>query len=289
LLLLLLPAGARGARITVTSQASDPSCDHCISLASSSFPDLVGTTYTLSFDMRSSLPDAPVVVNFHMEKPEGEPPTELDSKRFAASSNLRRYSTEFTSVKRNKVIAEFNFGLAAPGTVFDIYDIVITTDGGINAPIAAASTGFEAGSEQPFVGLVLVPGAGRFNFASLVSLYKGYRTAEVTVLKSTPQQAWALQMHSNPVSLVAGLTYTVTARMRATKPSMVDFSWTSGAPDYHTIPSTAATAEVGSVWDLYAFSSTVNETGMYDVHFDFGKAPTGAVVYVDDIIATCDW
>jgi hypothetical protein len=289
LLLLLLLPGKRGARITVTRQDDDTKCDHCISLASAAFPDLLGSTYTLSFDMRSSRPDSPVHVNFHMEKPEGEPITEMDHERFNVSTTFRRYSTDFTAVKRAKVMTEFNFGLAAPGTVFDVDNIAITIDGGINVPIAAASTGFEVGTEQPYLGQVLVQGAGTFDFASTVSPFKGNRSAAVTISKTTADQPWAVQMRSNPVSLVAGLTYVVTARMRATKPSVVDFSWTSGAPDYSTIDETAASVEVGSVWDLYTFMSTVSETGMYDVHFDFGKAPEGAIVYVDDIIATLDW
>ncbi|WIA41000.1 hypothetical protein OEZ86_004642 [Tetradesmus obliquus] len=281
--------GKRGARVTVIKQPDDKGCDHCISLASSSFPDMVGTTYTLTFDLRSSQSEAPFHVNFHMQNESGEPLTDLEIKKFKASTSFRRYSTSFTSVKRNKVVTELNFGLAAQGVIFDVDNIVMTTDGGVNVPIAAASTGFEAGKEQPYVGLVNVQGVGRFDFASTANPYNGNRAAAFNVLQSIPQQPWALQMRSNPVSLVAGLTYTVTARMRSTQPSKVDFSWTSGAPDYLTISSTAESVEVGSVWDLYAFTSTVNVTGMYDVHFDFGKAPASAVVFVDDIIATCDW
>lgn len=286
--LLLLP-GKRGARVTVIKQPDDKGCDHCISLASFSFPDMVGTTYTLTFDLRSSQSEAPFHVNFHMQNESGEPLTDLEIKKFKASTSFRRYSTSFTSVKRNKVVTELNFGLAAQGVIFDVDNIVMTTDGGVNVPIAAASTGFEAGKEQPYVGLVNVQGVGRFDFASTANPYNGNRSAAVNVLQSIPQQPWALQMRSNPVSLVAGLTYTVTARMRSTQPSKVDFSWTSGAPDYLTISSTAESVEVGSVWDLYAFTSTVHVTGMYDVHFDFGKAPASAIVFVDDIIATCDW
>ncbi|WIA20679.1 hypothetical protein OEZ85_005053 [Tetradesmus obliquus] len=281
--------GKRGARVTVIKQPDDKGCDHCISLASSSFPDMVGTTYTLTFDLRSSQSEAPFHVNFHMQNESGAPLTDLEIKKFKASTSFRRYTTSFTSVKRNQVVTELNFGLAAPGVIFDVDNIVMTTDGGVNVPIAAASTGFEAGKEQPYVGLVNVQGVGRFDFASTANPYNGNRSAAVNVLQSIPQQPWALQMRSNPVSLVAGLTYTVTARMRSTQPSKVDFSWTSGAPEYLTISSTAESVEVGSVWDLYAFTSTVNVTGMYGVHFDFGKAPASAIVFVDDIIATCDW
>lgn len=277
-----------------------------------------GKTYRVSAKVRASINKAPFVMDFLTDKGYKV----LKEDHFVASMGWETFSLSYKATKHVKVFNTIDIGGVPAGTYWDVDDLVVTevedkpaepsapmskyyTDDKIRASadsfrtsvypedttasstLSAASTGFEAGTPNPYAGQVLAPAIGSIAFGSTAAAYEGSYCAAVTVSTPSQNEPWRIQMQSSMLDVTQGVRYVITARMRASAASVpVDFSLNSGSHGFATLEGSPKTVELGTEYALYDFGFTAGSSGAFRVHFDFGKAPAGTVVYLDNIQAT---
>eukprot|EP00775_Hariotina_reticulata_P010774 gene10774-10930_t len=284
-------AGTKSAAVTVNNPT--PADPWRIQMYSNYVTLAAGQMYTVTADMRATCGAATVGFAWNSGPPgfANLPGSQVQVRVGANYATLTL--AQVTPATGGQYRVQIDFAAVPAGCTVYVDNLVAAAGAGTPpgagnaAGFAAASSTFEAGSNQPYTGQVLAPAGGNVNLQSNTAPYAGASSAAITVTNPTPAEPWRIQMMSALVPLTAGTPVTVTAYMRATAACTVNFAWNSGAPGYTNLAGSARQLQLGVNYALMTVGPvTPAATGNYRVQFDFAGCPAGTVVYIDNIVAS---